>query len=36
MEYLSEILWLCLWPIVIYVGWKLSIKNATNFEEKIK
>ncbi len=36
MEYLAEILWLCLWPAVIYLGWKLSVKNAVKFEEKIK
>lgn len=34
MEYIYEILWLCLWPIVMYVAWKLSIKNALKFEEK--
>lgn len=28
MEYLSELIWLTLWPIVIYLGYKFSIKNA--------
>jgi len=34
MEYLYEIAWLCLWPLVIYIGWKVSIKNILKFEEK--
>jgi hypothetical protein len=29
MEYLSELLWLSLWPVVIYLGYKISIINAT-------
>lgn len=28
MEYLSELIWLSLWPVVIYLGYKISIKNA--------
>jgi hypothetical protein len=36
MEYLAEIVWLSLWPIVIFLGWKLSVKNAMKFEEKIQ
>jgi len=36
MEYLSEIAWLCLWPVVIFIGWKVSIRNAVKFEEKIQ
>jgi len=36
MEYLTEILWLCVWVIVVYLGWKLSFKNVLKFEEKIK
>ena len=27
MEYLSELIWLSLWPVVIYLGYKISIKN---------
>lgn len=34
MEYIYEIMWLCLWPVVIYMGWKFSVKNALNYEEK--
>lgn len=34
MEYLSELLWFSLWPIVIYVGYKVSIKNVLKFESK--
>ena len=34
MEYLYEITWLCLWPLVIYLSWKISVKNALAFEEK--
>ncbi len=33
MEYISELIWLTLWPIVIYLSYKISIKNAT---KKIK
>lgn len=29
MEYLSELIWLSLWPLVIHLGYKISIKNAT-------
>jgi len=36
MEYIYEIAWLCLWPTVIYLGWKLSVGNALKFEEKTK
>ncbi len=36
MEYIYEIGWLCLWPVVIYAGWKFSVKNAMKFEEKLK
>jgi hypothetical protein len=36
MEYLYEIAWLMLWPVVIYLGWRFSAKNALKFEEKIK
>jgi hypothetical protein len=35
MEYIVEITWLCLWPVVIYFGWKLSVKNALKFEENL-
>jgi hypothetical protein len=35
MEYLVEIAWLSLWPIVIYLGLKISEKNAMKFEEKL-
>ena len=28
MEYLSELIWLSLWPMVIYLGYKISIINA--------
>jgi len=34
MEYIFEIGWLCLWPAVIYLGLKLSVKNIKKFEEK--
>lgn len=36
MEYLYEIAWLSLWPIVIYSSWRLSVKNALKLEQKIK
>lgn len=28
MEYLSAIAWLSLWPLVIFVAYKLSIRNV--------
>lgn len=36
MEYAYEIAWFVLWPIVIYLNWKISMRNALKFEEKIK
>lgn len=27
MEYLSSIIWLCSWPLIIYIAYKLSLKN---------
>ncbi len=36
MEYLYEIAWFSLWPIIIYLGWKMSVKNVSIFEEKLK
>jgi hypothetical protein len=35
MEYIVEIAWLCLWPVVIYLGLKVSVKNILKFEQKI-
>jgi hypothetical protein len=29
MEYISELLWLSLWPVILYLAYKISIKNAT-------
>jgi hypothetical protein len=34
MEYLFGLVWLALWPIVIYVMYKISIKNVLKFEER--
>jgi hypothetical protein len=34
MEYLSELIWLSLWPIVIYTSYKVTIKNVLKYEEK--
>jgi len=34
MEYISEIIWLTLWPIVIFLSYKLAIKNIVKFEQK--
>ncbi len=34
MEYLTEIAWFSLWPIVIAVAWKLSVSNTLKFEQK--
>jgi len=34
MEYIYELAWLTLWPIVIYVSLKISVKNVLKFEEK--
>lgn len=27
MEYLSSIIWLCTWPLVIYISYKLALRN---------
>ncbi len=29
MDYTTSLIWLSLWPIVIYLGYKISFKNAT-------
>jgi len=34
MEYLSEILWMSLWPLIIFIGWKLSLSNIKKFDSK--
>lgn len=34
MEYISELIWLSLWPIVIYISYKVSMKNVLKFEQK--
>jgi hypothetical protein len=34
MEYAYEIAWFSLWPIVIYLGDKLSLRNILKYEEK--
>lgn len=34
MEYAYELMWMSLWPAVIYLGYKFSIKNVMKFEEK--
>ncbi len=31
MENLIGVLWLCLWPIVIFAGWKFSLRNITKY-----
>jgi len=35
MEYIYEIAWFTLWPVVIYLGYKMSIKNVLKYEEKM-
>lgn len=34
MEYINEIGWLTLWPVVIFISYKLIIKNILKFEKK--
>ena len=36
MEYIDAISWLLLWPIVIYLSYKFSMRNILNLEEKEK
>ena len=36
MDYLYEIAWFSLWPIVIYLGYKFSIKNVLKYEQNEK
>jgi hypothetical protein len=33
MEYTYGLTWLSLWPIIIYLGYKFSIRNVMKFEE---
>jgi len=34
MEYIDAISWLLLWPLVIYLGYKFSVRNILKLEEK--
>lgn len=34
MEYIYEIAWFTLWPIVIYVAYKITLKNVFKYENK--
>ncbi len=34
MEYLESLAWLALWPIVLYLGYRFSIKNSLKGVEK--
>ena len=34
MEYIYQIGWLCLWPIVIYISYKFALRNVRKFEER--
>lgn len=34
MEYLSELIWFSLWPIVIYISYKVALRNVNKFEFK--
>jgi len=34
MEYLSSIIWLCLWPIVIYSSYRIVLINLKKFNTK--
>lgn len=36
MEYIYEIIWLSLWALVIYLGFKFSKKNILKFDEKLE
>jgi hypothetical protein len=35
MEYIYEIAWFTLWPVVIYLGYKMTLKNVSKYEEKL-
>lgn len=35
MEYIYEIGWFVLWPLVLFVAFKLTTHNIKKFEEKI-
>lgn len=34
MEYLTEIIWLIIWPVLIWVSYKLSAFAVKKYEEK--
>jgi|LSQX01.2.fsa_nt_gb hypothetical protein len=34
IDYTTSLIWLTLWPIVIYIGYKLSISNIKEKEIK--
>lgn len=33
MEYMESLVWLSLWPVVIYLGYRFSIKNSLKGEK---
>ena len=35
MDYIYEIAWFTLWPIIIYVGYAFTLKNVRKYEEKL-
>jgi|GEM_PF-1094022 len=34
MEYIYEIAWFSLWPLVIFLSYKLTLKNVIKYEKK--
>lgn len=36
VDYLSGSIWMCTWPILIYVSYKFIVLNINHFEEFLK
>ncbi len=36
IHYTTEILWLCTWPVLIYVSYQFIVLNISHFEENLK
>jgi len=36
VDYTSGLLWLSVWPVLIYVSYKFIVLNINHFEENIK
>lgn len=34
IEYMDSLMWLVLWPVVVYISYRLILKNIKKYEEE--